>query len=168
MEAVKIPGVLMYSMSYFCLKFASYGLLLWLPMFLKKLVHYTDYETATAVSIYDIGNIVGSVLLGYLTDLTYSRRTPLAVLSIVLATIVDVLLILIQPHMKAALYCHVFFLGVLIGGITAIISGIASADLGKQSQLKSNTRSLGTVVGIVWGIGTLGASLGQVLIGITE
>lgn len=33
-EAWKIPGVLQYSLSYMCLKFANYGVMLWLPLFL--------------------------------------------------------------------------------------------------------------------------------------
>lgn len=34
-EAIKTPGVLMYSAVYFCVKAASYGLLFWLPSYLK-------------------------------------------------------------------------------------------------------------------------------------
>lgn len=29
-----IPGVIQYSLSYFCIKFSSYGLMFWLPMYL--------------------------------------------------------------------------------------------------------------------------------------
>ena len=60
--------------------------MLWLPMFLQKMNNYTDYETAATASGLDIGYVVGGVLIGYLSDLTYSRRTPLAVLSIILAS----------------------------------------------------------------------------------
>lgn len=82
-----IPGVLQYSLSYFCIKFSSYGLMLWLPMYLQRINGYTDYETSTAAATLDIGNVIGGIVIGYLTDLTYSRRTPIAVISIVLATI---------------------------------------------------------------------------------
>lgn len=60
--------------------------MLWLPMYLQKINGYSDYETAICAATLDIGNVLGAVVIGYLTDLTYSRRTPLAVLSIVLAT----------------------------------------------------------------------------------
>ena len=91
-----IPGVLQYSVSYFCIKFSSYGLMLWLPFYLKK-NNYSGYEAATCASTLDIGNVLGGVLIGYLTDLTYSRRTPIAVISIILATIMQVFLIFMEP-----------------------------------------------------------------------
>lgn len=87
-NAWKIPGVLQYSLSYFCIKFSSYGLMLWLPLYLKNDDNqYSDYEMASAAATLDIGNVIGGVMIGYLTDLTYSRRTPIAVVSILLATI---------------------------------------------------------------------------------
>jgi hypothetical protein len=68
-------------------------------------------------------------------------------------------------------------LGVLMGGAVAIISGISCADLvkllykfitlnfqGKLKQLSSNEKSMGTVVGIIDGTGSLGAALGQIIV----
>ena len=60
--------------------------MLWLPMYLQKRNNYTDYETAAAAATLDVGNVLGGILIGYLTDLTYSRRTPIAVLCILIAT----------------------------------------------------------------------------------
>jgi hypothetical protein len=36
LEAVKMPGVIIYSTIYFCIKAASYGLLFWLPTYLRN------------------------------------------------------------------------------------------------------------------------------------
>lgn len=72
--------------------------MLWLPLYLKNDEHqYSDYEMASATATLDIGNLIGAVLIGYLTDLTYSRRTPIAVVSILLATILEVFLMFISP-----------------------------------------------------------------------
>lgn len=92
---------------------------------------YSDYETAYAAMSLDIGNVLGGVLIGYLTDLTYSRRTPLAMVSIILATIMQVCLILFTPENRLIFIIYVFFLGIFVGGAIAIISGISCADLGK-------------------------------------
>ena len=129
-DAWKIPGVLQYSIAYFCIKFSSYGLMLWLPMYLqKRALPYSDYETASCAATLDIGNVLGGVLIGYLTDLTYSRRTPLAVLSIFLATAMQVCLIVMSPEKKIFFFIYIFFFGILMGGAIAIISGISCADL---------------------------------------
>ncbi len=68
-------------------------------------------------------------MIGYLTDLTYSRRTPLAVLSIFLATIMQVCLIIMNPDSKLLFFIYIFFFGLLMVGAIAIISGISCADL---------------------------------------
>lgn len=128
-DAWKIPGVVAYSFSYFCMKFSSYGLMLWLPMFLKKMNNYSDYETASAAAVLDIGYVLGGVAIGYLTDLTYSRRSPIAVASILIATVLHVLLIAANPTYVAFFSIHIFLLGALMGGAIAIVSCISCADL---------------------------------------
>jgi sugar phosphate permease len=110
------------------MKFATYGLMLWLPMFLQ-INGYGDYQTAITASIFDIGNVIGGVLIGYLSDLTYSRRTPLAALCILLATGMMVVMIMISPSNIYLFAVYIFFLGNLLGGAIAIISGISCADL---------------------------------------
>jgi hypothetical protein len=98
-------------------------------MYLMKINNYSDYETAACASTLDIGNVLGGGLIGYLTDLTYSRRTPLAVLSIILATVMQVFLIMVSPDLKFLFFLYIFIFGLLIGGAVAIISGISCADL---------------------------------------
>lgn len=83
-EALKIPGVLQYSLSYLCLKLSLYGMILWLPMYLQLSYNYSDYETSAVASMFDIGCVIGSFVLGSLTDLTYCRRLPVTVLGMLL------------------------------------------------------------------------------------
>jgi sugar phosphate permease len=90
---------------------------------------YSDYETSFAASMLDIGYVVGGVVIGFLTDLTYSRRTPLSVASIFLATILTVMMSVINPSTRMIFFVYIFFLGLLLGGAIAIVSGIACADL---------------------------------------
>lgn len=66
-------------------------------MYLQKSNGYSDYETASCVSMLDIGYVLGGVLIGYLTDLTYCRRSPVAVLSIIIATVLHLLLLVTDP-----------------------------------------------------------------------
>ncbi len=82
--------------------------MLWIPMYLQMVNGYSDYETATASSTYDIGNVLGAVMIGYITDLTYSRRTPVAVLCIILASVMQFCLTLIPPHLRVLFYVYIF------------------------------------------------------------
>lgn len=54
---------------------------------------YSDYETASCVSMLDIGYVLGGVLIGYISDLMYCRRVPVAMLSIVIATLLHVIML---------------------------------------------------------------------------
>jgi len=128
-SAFKLPGVMAYSLCYFCLKFSSYGLMLWLPMYLQKSHHYSDYETAACVSMLDIGYVFGGVAIGYLTDLLYCRRSPVAVASIIFATLLHILLMVVNPGLKPLFFFYVFLIGLLMGGAVAISSGISCTDI---------------------------------------
>jgi sugar phosphate permease len=100
-------------------------------MYLQKMNGYSDYETAYAAMSLDLGNVLGGVLIGYLTDLTYSRRTPLALLSILCACCMQVSLVFMTPENRIFFMFYVFCMGLFIGGAIAIIAGISCADLGK-------------------------------------
>jgi MFS transporter, OPA family, solute carrier family 37 (glycerol-3-phosphate transporter), member 3 len=54
-----------------------------------------------------------------------------------------------------------FFLGLLLGGLHHLISGTCTADLGSQIKATSS------VTGIIDGMGSLGAAIGQFIIGHT-
>jgi len=108
---------------------------------------FTLYESATLSATLDIGNVLGGVLIGFLTDLTFSRRTPLALVSIFLATAMQVCLILVNPaENKVLFFIYMFFFGILMGGAIAIISGISCADLVNDFKFKKFRQSLNNSV----------------------
>jgi sugar phosphate permease len=45
--------------------------------------------------MYDIGAVMGSMLLGFLTDLTYTRRAPLSALFLFGATLLQSILMFV-------------------------------------------------------------------------
>lgn len=98
-------------------------------MYLQKSNGYSDYETASCVSFLDIGYVIGGVLIGYLTDLTYCRRTPIAVMSILIGTILHYLLLVVDAEIRILFFIHIFSLGILMGGAVSIVSGISCTDL---------------------------------------
>jgi len=108
----------------------------------------------------DIGYVLGGVLIGYISDLMYCRRVPVAVFSIILATLMHVILIYLDAKVKIWFFIHILILGMLMGGAVAIVSGISCTDLGKLKELKSNEKSVATVTGIIDGIGSFGAAIG--------
>lgn len=98
-------------------------------MYLQKNYEYSDYETASCVSMLDIGYLLGSVSIGYLSDLLCCRRSPIAVISILIATLLHVLLLVTDPTNMAFFFLYIFLIGLLMGGAVAISSGISCTDI---------------------------------------
>jgi MFS transporter, OPA family, solute carrier family 37 (glycerol-3-phosphate transporter), member 3 len=58
-QAVLLPGVIMYSLCYACLKMVNYSFLFWLPFYLSNKFHWAE-SVADEISVwYDVGGIVG-------------------------------------------------------------------------------------------------------------
>ncbi len=58
--------------------------------------------------------------------------------------------------------------GFFVGGAANMISGTITADLGQQDAIQGNKEGLSTVTGIVDGVGSIGAALGQILVPIIQ
>ena len=73
-EALKASGVLEISASYFGLKFCYYGLMMWLPLYVRTTEN-------------NLGALIGGFVIGLLTDLMGSRRYPALVIAIIIGSI---------------------------------------------------------------------------------
>ena len=109
----------------------------------------------------DIGAIFGSMTLGYLSDLMYGKRSPVALGAVMMASLISFTLkVFILDMSKPILFILMFFLGFFISGLNNLISSACAADLGRQEALKGNERATSTVTGIIDGTGTLGSAVG--------
>ncbi len=134
-----MPKVFLYSATFFCTKLAVYSLMLWLPLYLSEELDYEDQSIANLSTILDLGAIGGSFSLGYLSDLTYGKRSPIAMIAIISSVIISFSLTFEVTTMHPALFFFLMFLfGFFISGLNNLINAACSADLGKQSALKGN------------------------------
>ena len=59
LQALFLPGVIMYSLCYACLKMVNYSFLFWLPFYLSNKFGWKE-SVADEISIwYDVGGIIG-------------------------------------------------------------------------------------------------------------
>ena len=107
----------------------------WLPLYLQVKNGYSDYETASVASCFDVGCVLGSFLMGHLTDLTYCRRIPIGVLGLILGATFMMLMIIVPGTEKLLISLVVFIVGINIGGPSSILAGIAASDLVNTFQL---------------------------------
>jgi len=70
----------------------------------------------------DVGAILGSMTLGRLSDLTFGRRSPVALLAVILASLIAFSLkFFIFEEPRLVLLLSMFFLGFLISELNNLI-----------------------------------------------
>jgi sugar phosphate permease len=144
-------------------KLATYGMLFWLPTYAKEELHYSHSDVEQIALIYDIGTIVGSIILGFLTDLTYKKRSPVAFVGLIFGTILFLMVVFYSNSPKYVILIIIFFVGFFVGAIFNIVAPTAAADLAKSKALKGNDKALATVGGILDGAGSFGAAFGSLI-----
>ncbi|EDO46981.1 predicted protein [Nematostella vectensis] len=161
-QALFLPGVIPYSLSYACLKLVNYSFFFWLPYYLSVKLNWKDSIADDLSTFYDIGGIIGGAIAGFITDRMRSR-SPVVVVMLILS----VISLFVYKSIGAEYTLNVVVMaitGFMIGGPANLISSAISADLGRQPCLKGDDEALATVTGIVDGTGSVGAAIGQILI----
>ena len=125
-KAWLLPRVILYSSALFLTKMAVYNLLLQLPTFLKKDPHfqppYTEQDTANISTVVDVGAMLGSIILGKLSDILYGKRSPIALGALVISSAVS--FVLYSQVFKMAtyqLFIMFFLIGFFLSGLNNMI-----------------------------------------------
>uniref|UniRef100_A0A3B4BJD1 Major facilitator superfamily (MFS) profile domain-containing protein n=1 Tax=Periophthalmus magnuspinnatus TaxID=409849 RepID=A0A3B4BJD1_9GOBI len=160
MGALRIPGVVEFSLCLLFAKLVSYTFLFWLPLYMTKAAHLDAKRAGDLSTLFDVGGIIGGVLAGVVSDKLDKRATTCAVMLLLAAPTVSPLCHAQGPQ-SMLLVC-----GGLVNGPYALITTAVSADLGTHKSLKGNSRALSTVTAIIDGTGSVGAALGPLLAGL--
>lgn len=123
----------MWGLCFFCIKFAVYSLLLWMPLFLGEELDYGKQKQANVLSLYEVGVVVGAIILGGTSDYFYSRRSPIGMLSIVFSSIICFVLAFKYTELSEASFSVLLFgLGFFCGSLHHLICISATADIGRE------------------------------------
>lgn len=165
MGALRIPGVVEFSLCLLFAKLVSYTFLFWLPLYITKAAHLDAKKAGDLSTLFDVGGIVGGILAGVVSDKLGKRASTCAVMLLLAApTLYGFSMISefgLGPTVGMLLVC-----GGLVNGPYALITTAVSADLGTHKSLKGNARALSTVTAIIDGTGSVGAALGPLLAGV--
>ncbi|CAL1581741.1 unnamed protein product [Knipowitschia caucasica] len=165
MGALRIPGVVEFSLCLLFAKLVSYTFLFWLPLYMTKAAHLDAKRAGDLSTLFDVGGIIGGVLAGVVSDKLGMRATTCAVMLLLAAPTLYGFSMISEfgmgPTIGMLLVC-----GGLVNGPYALITTAVSADLGTHKSLKGNARALSTVTAIIDGTGSVGAALGPLLAGL--
>ena len=157
------PKVISYGLTFFCIKFSIYALLLWMPLFLSQALSYSNTEIANLLTVQELTTLLGTCTIGPLTDAMRGRRSPILMSAICFSSIVCLYLTIKYEELsKSGMMAVMGLLGFSFGSIYHIVNITCCADLGKEQVGKSATA---TIAGIVDGFGSVGTATGMLLLG---
>jgi sugar phosphate permease len=156
------PVIYGYGACYFCLKLIRYSLLFWLPYYLHTSVGFDDVRSGYLSTSFEIGGVVGSIGLGYASDRLGGTRSAAAVVSLLGLACALFLYARLGPSSALVHFAAMTLIGSLLFGPDALISGAAAQDAG-------GPEAAATAVGVVNGLGSVGALLqGALTIGMQQ
>ncbi|XP_064380451.1 glucose-6-phosphate exchanger SLC37A2 isoform X4 [Dromaius novaehollandiae] len=144
LRALRIPGVVEFSLSLLFAKMVSYTFLYWLPLYIAN---------------------VGGIIAGLVSDYAGGRAVTCCVMLVIAAPMLFLYNHIGQDSIGTSI-AMLIVCGGLVNGPYTLITTAVSADLGTHESLKGNAKALSTVAAIIDGTGSIGAALGPLLAGL--
>lgn len=152
----------LYSLVYSLLKLAYSSLLVWLPFYISDVLGQEGNKGSLAM-IYDLGTVVGTFVLGFISD-RLGMRSPVVIAMLLVSAPCLYAFSLTSASLLWPYFILAPILGFQLGGISGLVASAVAADLGKQ-DIGERKEALATVAGIVDGTGSLGTALGAFIVG---
>lgn len=162
LDALKIPGVVEFSLCLFFSKLVSYTFLFWLPRYLAYATGVGSQESAYLSIAFDVGGILGGVAAGLISDHTGSS----AITCVIFLALAIPSLFIFEAYGNISQVANILLQllsGGLVNGPYALITTAVSAELGTHKSIKSNSKALSTVTAIIDGTGSVGAAVGPLI-----
>ena len=157
-----LPGIIRYSLCYACIKSVNYTLFFWLTKFLEDIGHPSSISyLITALN--DVGWIFGGLACGYGSDKMGSRAPYVGLF--ILISIIPTALVYPCADNAVVVATLITLNGFFVGGAGNVVASAVCADLGKNEKVKGSADVTSQVVGIVDGVGALGAAICQLAVG---
>ncbi|XP_064332312.1 glucose-6-phosphate exchanger SLC37A1 isoform X2 [Camelus dromedarius] len=163
--ALKIPGVIEFSLCLLFAKLVSYTFLFWLPLYITNVDHLDVRKAGELSTLFDVGGIFGGILAGVISDRLEKRASTCGLMLLLAAPTLYVFSAISKMGLEATV-AMLLLCGALVSGPYALITTAVSADLGTHKSLKGNAHALATVTAIIDGTGSVGAALGPLLAGL--
>ena len=159
--------MLTFALSFFFIKFAYYGLYYWVPTYLQDELGYSKTEATNITSLGSVGGIVGSLVMGLLSDVLVVR-SPVHSFGCVVGALCLSLITSVNDNSHTSWLTFLLTsFSVFEGGATIVIA-IILCDIGKDYVQKHQKKAISTISGMSDGIAGFGSILGQIMLGPVE
>ncbi|CAG2114347.1 unnamed protein product, partial [Medioppia subpectinata] len=164
-DALKISGVIEFSICLFFAKLVSYTFLDWLPLYISQTnPGISSSQSAYMTIFFDLGGIIGGISAGYLADKTGASALSCIVMLIFAIPSLGIYYLFGNQSM-AMNEALQFIAGIFVNAPYALITTAVSAELGSKVPSKS---AMATVSAIIDATGSIGSAIGPSLAGVVS
>lgn len=154
---LRSPLIWSYGVCYASLKLIRYSLLLWLPYYLEKVLHYEKVRAANVSNAFEVGGIAGTIVIGLLSDrLRNVPRSVVSAVSLVGLAGAFWLYPILGATGVAGNVVGLALIGFLLFGPDSLLSGAAAQDAGGAA-------AAALAAGLINGMGSIGAVLQEIV-----
>ena len=89
-----MPGIIVFSVSFFFIKLACNGIYYWYPTYLQENLDFSKDTALNIFKLFSTGSLVGTILMGFVSDIL-PMRSPVYEAGILLST---VMMFLVSSH----------------------------------------------------------------------
>jgi len=151
------PVILIYGGAYFSLKFISYTIFSWFPLYLVESKAFSKSSAAYATNGFEVGGFIGLIIGGILADRLFRKnKAKLAWLALICVALSSILFKQINHNGFWMVFLGLSTVGFFLFISDSTLSGTAAQDIG-------GAENSGSAVGIINGIGSIGGALSGIL-----
>ena len=165
-QVLFLPYVQSVSLVVFLGKVIRYAFIMWLPLYLSQALQFSDTEAAFISLFYDIGGIVGTLSIGFVTEQYFKNNTIQATMAYLLLASGALSVFLGLPGgLLWVTVIMTFFVGVGSNAPDASLTGTVPCLLNQKHMDDGGADITLQLVGLVNGLGSLGPIVEGMLIG---
>ncbi|KAK3761532.1 hypothetical protein RRG08_051220 [Elysia crispata] len=158
----KLPMIPEVSIAVFCLKVVRYCMYMWLPMYLLQALNYSTTMSGVFSTVFEIGGVTGSALIGFALDRYYKGQTLRGIAFFVLLSTVGLVLFMLTSSWGVFFNSvFMFMAGFFNAGPDILLCGTVPAELVE----KHNKNAATATIGLVNGFGSIGTCIEGPIIG---
>lgn len=158
-----IHGVKELALVMFCLKFVRYVMYMWLPLYMLQHLGLSKLQAGLFSTVFDVGGIVGSPVVGFLLDQFFPNSTMKGVtITLLIGALSLAVLIPLSAWSLLMSGVLLFLTGATNCGLDGLLSGSISMQVGEQNGQRSGAG----VTSLVNGVGNVGGMVEGPLIGL--
>ncbi|KAL8190468.1 UNVERIFIED_CONTAM: hypothetical protein K2H54_054629 [Gekko kuhli] len=126
--ALRIPGVIEFSLCLLFAKLVSYTFIFWLPLYITNVDNLNAKEAGDLSTLFDVGGIFGGILAGIISDRLKKRASTCGIMLLIAAPVLYVFSAVSKMGLEATIVM-LLICGALVNGPYALITTAVSADL---------------------------------------